>query len=338
MRVFSVAKGFHKLTKDLLPDLKEKELDRLRALILWKETEDLKLACRTFGLSRAALYRWERRFDPKDLASIKERSRRPRKLRSPLWSSTLVLAVKELRNRYPRWGKDKLAILLKRQGCETSISTVGRIIAYLKRRGELVEPRRRAVSARRRLKRAYAIRKPKDYEAARPGDLVQIDTLDIRPFPWIMFKQFTARDTVSRWDVIEARTRATSRTASEFIDTLGKRMPFGIKAVQVDGGSEFYSDFETACKEKGIKLFVLPPKSPKLNGHVERANRTHQEEFYEVNECPWTIPELNMELKDWEYIYNCVRPHQSLGYRTPLQFLKDSGIINNHHPSYLSHM
>lgn len=202
----------------------------------------------------------------------------------------------------------------------------------------MVEPKRQAISAKRRIKRPYAIRKPKDYEAARPGDLVQVDTLDIRPFPWIMLKQAAARDIVSRWDVIEARTRATANTASEFIDALEKRMPFKIRAVQVDGGSEFYSDFEDACKEKGIKLFVLPPKSPKLNGHVERANRTHQEEFYEVSECPWTIPDLNKELSEWENIYNCIRPHQSLGYRTPLQFLLESGIINNHHPSYLSHM
>lgn len=338
MRIFSVAKGFHKLTKDLLPDLSEKELDRLRALMLWKETKDLGLACRTFGFSRATMYRWEHRFNPKDLISLKERSRRPKELRSPLWSSTLVLAVKELRNQYPRWGKDKLIVLLKEGGYKTSTSTVGRIIAYLKKKGDLVEPKRRSISAKRKFKRPYAIRKPRDYEISKPGDLVQVDTLDIRPLPGIALKQFTARDIVSKWDVIEARTRATAKTGKEFVDALQERMPFKVKAIQVDGGSEFYADFETACKERDIKLFVLPPKSPKLNGCVERANRTHTEEFYEVNECSWTIPELNKELSEWENIYNCIRPHQSLGYRTPLQFLKEIGIINNNHPSYLSHM
>ena len=49
-----------------------------------------------------------------------------------------------------------------------------------------------------------------------------------------------------------------------------------------NGGSEFRADFESACKESGIKLFVLPLRSPKLNGHVERAQRTYIEEFYEV--------------------------------------------------------
>jgi putative transposase len=111
--------------------------------------------------------------------------------------------------------------------------------------------------------------------------------------PWIILKQFTARDVISEWDVIEARSRATAKTAKEFIDTLQKRMPFRIKAIQVDGGSEFYAEFEYVCKAKGIRLFVLPPKSPKLNGSVERANRTHTEEFYEVNDCSWVVRELN---------------------------------------------
>jgi transposase InsO family protein len=52
----------------------------------------------------------------------------------------------------------------------------------------------------------------------------------------------------------------------------------------------------------------------------------------------WTVSELNQELKYWEYTYNCIRPHQALGYRTPLQFLKDNGIIRTNYPSNFSHM
>jgi hypothetical protein len=85
--------------------------------------------------------------------------------------------------------------------------------------------------------------------------------------------------------------------------------------------------FEQECYRRGIRLFVLPPKSPKLNSAVERAQRAHTEEFYEVYECSWNVGELNGELRHWEYIYNCVRPHQALNYRTPLQFLKDHGIV-----------
>jgi putative transposase len=338
MRVFGLEREIYQAWRLGWTDLSQKEVDRLRALRIWQETRDVGLVCETFGISRATLYRWAKRFDPGDLGSLRDRSRRPRRLRKPLWSTELIMAVRDLRTQYPRWGKDKLVILLGEQGWKTSASTVGRILAYLRRTGQLVEPTIKAISSRRRsIKRPYAVRKPKGYGVSQPGDLVQIDTLDIRPLPGIILKQFTARDTVSRWDVIEARNRATARTARLFLDTLNQRMPFPIRALQVDGGSEFFSDFETECQRRSLKLFVLPPRSPKLNGSVERAQRTHTEEFYQVYDCPWTVAELNTELKTWEYTYNCLRPHQALEYKTPLQFLKDNGIVVNY-PSPQSHM
>ncbi len=145
---------------------------------------------------------------------------------------------------------------------------------------------------------------------------MQVDTLDVRPLPGVVFKQFTARDVVSRWDVIQAHTRATAFTAAQFLETMLHRMPFPIRAVQVDGGSEFAAEFEAACQQRGLRLFVLPPRSPKLNGAVERANRTHTEEFYQVTPCSLEMKKLNRELRQWEKIYNTVRPHQSLGYLT----------------------
>ena len=338
MKVFSIAKGFYRLSKNAPPELSQKEFDRLRALTIYEETKDVKLVCETFGISRATLYRWLGRFDPKDLTSLKEQSRRPRRVRKPLWSRELIGAVKKLREEYSRWGKDKLVVLLRERGYESSTSTVGRILGHLKQRGELKEPTRRAISAKRKSRRPYGVRKPGDYIAERPGDLVEVDTLDVRPFPWVTLKQFTGRDVISKWDVIEARRRATAMTAKEFIETLEQRMPFKVKALQVDGGSEFYSDFEEECLRRKIRLFVLPPKSPKLNGCVERAHRTHTEEFYEVYEVPWNVTELNPELRRWEHIYNCVRPHQALNYKTPLQFLKDNGIVSSDYPSNLSHM
>ncbi len=336
MRVFGIEGGFGRLCKHSPQELNPKQLDRLRALGLFGEIRDARVVCETFGIGRATLYRWLRRFDPKDLASLKEESRRPRRVRKPLWSRELVKTVKELRKQYPRWGKDKLVVLVREEGQKASTSTVGRILGHLKERGELKEPKRRAISAKRRNRRPYGVRKPVDYVAQRPGDLVQVDTLDVRPFPWVTLKQFTARDVVSRWDVVEARRRATAITAKEFIETLEQRMPFKVKAIQVDGGAEFYSEFEEECQRRKLRLFVLPPKSPRLNGHVERAQRTHTEEFYEVYDCAWNVTELNKELRDWEHVYNCIRPHQALGYKTPLQFLKEKGIVK--HPSTFSHM
>jgi len=90
------------------------------------------------------------------------------------------------------------------------------------------------------------------------------------------------------------------------------------------GGSEFAARFEAACQAQWLQLFVLPPCSPKLNGHVERASRTHAEEFYEVTPGALSIAQLNQQLQAWERIRNPVRPHQAQGYLTPKQFLAQS--------------
>ena len=284
-----------------------------------------RLTCRHFGISPQTFYRWKRRYDPKNLRTLEGRSSRPKQCRVPEYKTDLVMAVQRLREAYPRWGKDKLVVLLRQEGYETSASTVGRILSRLKARGALVEPLWRGVSKakRRRLLREYGRRKPKEYIVEEPGDLVQVDTLDVRPEIGRVFKQFTARDVVCRWDVLEAHSRATAGTARQFLGRVMERMPFAVKAIQVDGGSEFQAEFEQACAAQGIRLFVLPPHSPKLNGHVERAQRTHKEEFYTYYDGALDLGNLNKALRRWERVYNTIRPHRSLGSRTPARYLQE---------------
>jgi putative transposase len=282
-----------------------------------------RLTCRYFGISPQTFYRWKHRYNPYHLESLEDRSHRPKHLRQPTASPELVTAVLRLREEYPRWGKDKLGLLLRGQGYQVSISMVGRIMRRLKDRGVLREPvSNRLWASKRVVKRPYGVRKPKDYVVAQPGDLVQVDTLDVRPLPGKVLKHFTARDVISRWDVVEVYSQATANTATQFLDRLLKRMPFSLKAIQVDGGSEFQASFEEECRRHNIRLFVLPPHSPKLNGYVERAHRTHTEEFYEVTDSSFDIAPLRGELLLWEKTYNSIRPHQSLGYLTPLKFVE----------------
>ncbi len=183
------------------------------------------------------------------------------------------------------------------------------------------EALRRFSARRRQWKRQYATRKPRDYEAKLPGDIVQIDTMDVRPEPGIVLKQFTTVDVVSPWSVPTIASNANALHATRALDNLIERTPFPIKAIQVDGGSEFMAEFEDACKQKGILLFELPPRSPKLNGRVERANRTYREEFYHCSDATPTVAGLATHLALWEHTYNHVRPHQALGMLTPAEFL-----------------
>ncbi len=65
---------------------------------------------------------------------------------------------------------------------------------------------------KRQLKHPYAIREPKEYVANKPGDIVEMDILDVRPLPGIMLKHFTAHDVISRWDVVSVHSRANAST------------------------------------------------------------------------------------------------------------------------------
>lgn len=285
--------------------------------------ENARLACRHFDISPQTFYRWRRRYDGRHLENLEGRSHRPNRVRQPMYSVELVEAVIRIREQYPRWGRDKLLVLLQGQGLQTSASTVGRILTYARKRGILKEPRPHYVSAAKRMRqRPHATRKPQDYQAKQAGDIVQLDTLDLRPLPGVVLKHFTAHDVICKWNVLDVNHQATAASAARFIDAIEARMPFPVKALQVDGGSEFQAVFEEVCRTRGIKLFVLPPRSPKLNGGVERAHRTHTEEFYEVTDSTFELDEIRSLLLEWETTYNTIRPHQALGYLTPAKFLE----------------
>ncbi len=307
------------------PQLSKKARHRLK-VIQWYGDHgcNARLTCRHFDHSPSTFYHWLHRYQREGPRGLEDRCRRPHRVRQPTWGKELAQTVLSLREEHPAWGKDKLAPLLRGKGWQVSTSMVGRIIRYLKSQDILWEPKLRDPwLVKRRHKRPYAVRKPPDYSVADPGDLVQVDTADIRLLPGQVHKHFTGRDIVSRWDVLDVYYRATAQAATQFLDSLLQRMPFPVRAIQVDGGSEFKAQFELACQERGVRLFVLPPRSPKLNAYVERAQRTHREEFYQMLDPPDSLPRLRRRLKAWETVYNTIRPHQALGQRTPWGFYQE---------------
>jgi putative transposase len=289
-----------------------------------RQGRNARLTCRHFGISPDTFYRWRRRYEPRRLESLEDdrRTRRPHRVRQPQTPLAVVERIRALRADYPRWGKEKLAVLLRREGITLSASTVGRVLGRLRARGVLREARLGRRKSRWR-PRPWAQRLPRDYPIRRPGDLVQVDTLDVLVVANLRRKQFTARDVISRYDVMEVYGVATAHTARAFLDVLVRRAPFSIRALQIDGGSEFRGGFEAACAALGIRVFVIPPRSPKLQSHVERAQRTHREEFYEVWPVQADLTEHRTQLQAWAQIYNTIRPHQHLNYRTPFEVCQE---------------
>jgi putative transposase len=298
---------------------------RLRWMDHYAEHGNARLTCRYFGISAPTFYRWKSRYDPYDLTTLEEVSRRPHRVRLRETPEAVVSRILELRERYPRWGREKLAVLLKREGIRTSGSTVGRVMGRLRARGLLVEPenvRQAKLARQRRRKPRYAVRKPKGYSVEAPGDLVQVDTLHVRLVANEMRFQFSAWDMKTKYGAYRAYRRQISTAAADFLHHLKTKFPFRIKAIQIDGGSEFKDQFEEACRKLEITLFVNPPRCPEMNGGVERANRTSREEFYEVEDLALVTEELNRQLEEWEHTYNYVRPHQALDYLTPNEYYR----------------
>lgn len=287
------------------------------------KTHSVAATCRHFDIARSTYYDWKNRFVPSRLASLESGSSRPHNCRRPTWTTEQVIRVRELRKQNSKMGKEKIALLLERdQGVRLSASMVGRILAHLRETSQLHEPRRFSWRPHSRHKRPYAMRKPKEYEVSEPGALVQLDTMQLRPLPNLTRFQFTAIDAVSRETVVDVHSTVSAGLAAGFLDRLVSSLSSPVRAIQVDGGSEFMAEFEDACRAKDIKLFVLPPRSPKLNGRVERANRTYRNEFYECYDGDLDLPSLRFALYAFQDAYNHHRPHQALGYKTPKAFLQ----------------
>ena len=174
--------------------------------------------------------------------------------------------------------------------------------------------------------------KPKHVAFEKPGDVVQIDTLSISLLPGRAIKQFTAYDPHAKWTVAAPYARATAKNAAEFLKSVRAQMPDPVGAVQIDGGSEFMAEFEQACADAKIPLYVLPPRSPKLNGAVERCNGVWR---YACSDLPLDIDKIAKRVDAFQHLYNNHRPHGALAGLTPAKYLSIRR-ANQTPPSHMS--
>jgi transposase InsO family protein len=159
-----------------------------------------------------------------------------------------------------------------------------------------------------------------------PGHRVQLDVKFIAPLPGSRRKhyQFTAIDDCTRLRVLRLYDRCNQQTAIQFLDYLLERLPFRVEVIQTDNGAEFGSSFHWHVLDKGIGHVYIKPRTPRLNGKVERSHRIDAEEFYRLLEGV-VIDDaqvFNDRLREWEDFYNYHRPHGSLDGQTPYERLK----------------
>jgi len=211
---------------------------------------------RHFGYSPSTVARWAARFYAGGVQALVDRSRRPRKVRRPTTPSAIVIRIRELREQYPRWGREKLRVLLAREDIRISAKTIDRTLARLRARGELREPRVVKRAAQLRLRALSRIRRPSDLVVDRPGFL-QIDTQELwRGGPFT----FAAIDHLTRKRVLFAAKRNTAAAGAQFLERVAQVLPFPIWAVQTDGGSEYMAEFAQTAATPSSR--AMPPAIP----------------------------------------------------------------------------
>lgn len=147
------------------------------------------------------------------------------------------------------------------------------------------------------------------------GDLVQVDTIHI-PTAQGRIYVFTILDVFSRWAYARAYRRATARTAMNFVALAQAEASFPFKVIQSDNGSEFGGWFTDHINSIHRHSRVRRPND---NAHLERFNRTIQEECLDA--LPKTVKDLNAAIPKYIKYYNEKRLHFGLKLHTPLQAL-----------------
>src|SRR5271166_479573 len=300
-----------------------REVRRRLAIIQHAEevTGNVAMTCRYYGISRQVYYRWLRRYQEQGIDGLRDLSRRPH--HSPNATHVDVVGkILYLRQNY-HFGPGKIAMYLKRyHDVEVSQSGVWRILKRL-------DLNRLPASQRyKRLDRRW-----KRYEKQLPGHQVQIDVKFVEPLKTAArpavgrrtkYDQFTAIDDCTRLRVLRIYPRCDQKTAIQFVDYVLERLPFPVQIIQTDNGAEFQSAFHYHVLDKGVGHRYIKPRTPRLNGKVERSHRIDAEEFYALLDG-LVIDDakiFNNKLKEWEDYYNYHRPHGGLAGQTPYERLR----------------
>lgn len=278
--------------------------EKLRARLGWVElflaTRNSGYVCRRCGISRPTLRKWVRRYESDGIDGLQEKSRRPQTSPNIKVTPEIEAQITALRSDRKLGCKRIASEMLRLHDVSVSAPTVQKI---LNRNGMRELPNRVR-------KRKY----PKRYNRPIPGDRVQMDVCKIAPG----FYHYAAIDDCSRYKVVGLYPRRTAANTTEFLERVVEEMPFPIQRLQTDRGREFFAyKVQEWLQDYRIKFRPIRPRSPHLNGKIERSHKTDLQEFYAIQSLH--DPELEMRLFEWQHFYNWHRPHSSLGGKTPME-------------------
>jgi transposase InsO family protein len=285
--------------------------------------EGVKLAFPEVG--RRSVFRWQAKYlkSGRKLTSLIPKSTKPHKLREMIVPAKILGFLKQLRQNYPHLSKYKLKPFLDIFCQENklkiySVSWIGKVLST---RQLFFESRRPTKRHRKRARSGYRVH-----------HCPKTDKLEIGYLELDGVKVYFEGKTLYFLSAIELKTRQafakrvltiSSKQTSLFLEEILKQISYRVHTIHTDNGSEFHALFDQAVQDLNITKLWSPPRTPKVHAHIERFNKTLQEEFvdYHVDQAIDQPTIFNQELSDWLIWYNTKRPHHSLNLMTPSQYL-----------------
>lgn len=290
-----------------MPYTTNPHLPRLRLqavkLVLEKGWSTRQVARHT-GFNQSTIVRWVNHVKQNTVGhSIPTKSSRPHSHPRQL-SSEMVNTIIAYRQKHKRCA-EVLHHLLVRDGYQVSVSSVKRT---LKREG---------------LTRYSKWKKWHTYEERptpeKPGVLVQVDTIHDGPHTDRLYI-YTLLDVCSRWAFALPVERIGAGMSWQFVQSARAKLPFNVQLLQTDHGPEFSTHFKKQLTAHQLSHRHTHIRSPKENGHLERFNRTIQEEC--LQRVPKTLEAYQKAIPEYIQFYNTERPHMGLEMQTPLKVMQ----------------
>lgn len=187
------------------------------------------------------------------------------------------------------------------QGVSVSLSSVKRTLA------------RQGLIKKRSPWKRWHFEQPRPL-AGKPGELVQIDTVHLIPGKLYVY---TLIDVFSRWTQARVSERINTHRSLLFVDASRKLFPCPFRMLQSDHGSEFSTWFSDHVGKRNIAHRHIRVRKPSDNGHLERFNRTIQEEC--LRGVPRTIRAYRKAISEYIPYYNTERLHLGINLKTPVE-------------------
>jgi len=278
-----------------------------------------------FKISKATVFRWRKIFldSNKNIYSLIPQSTKPHRVRQMNVDYRIIEYIRNLREQHPKLGKEKIKPLLDQYVVslnlpKVSVSLIGKILRRYHMTSSLRKvyhnPNRKHAVRKKIARVRYA---PKSKEIG----YVQIDTIQIFT-DGIRRYVFNAVDINTRFQFSFAYAASNTNSSVDFVKKLLDI--YHVYTIQTDNGSEYLGKFDTYLKQRGVKHMYIYPRCPRINGCVERANRSLREEFLNGNQYLMSshgVEEFNERLMSHLVWFNTKRVHKSLNNLSPIQYM-----------------